>query len=190
MRIDRRLNLVIPLIQDEGEIYIHSTPISREVFERYYQIISRAFTDIYIRGIGPAMLAGPRTAALDIKRIAKEMNLEDDVQSGLFNEIRRLSNVIAPSKDSGWQTYPLQEAINNKTISADDLAEVENAISFFTVASCLHRKQELKDFLDGAVSLWGAQTTLFNCTEYAASLTTSTGGASSGETPPVSSHPS
>jgi hypothetical protein len=104
-------------------------------------------------------------------------------------EIRRLSNVVALGP-KGWAGVPLQVALDEGTIGEDERAEVENAIVFFTVASLVHRRADLPAILDGASKLWGAQTTLLNATEFAASLPTSTKDASSGERAKASSIPS
>jgi hypothetical protein len=181
MQIDRKLNLVIPVERDSGEtIYVHSMPLGREVFERYFLVISKAFATIYSEGLG--FVAGPRVAAMLIRRVAEELKAWDGpegVQVGLVAEMRRLSNVLAPGA-RGWETIPLQEAVDKGFINADDASEVENAIAFFTVASCMHRRAELRDVLEGSSKLWGAHITSLGCTEYSASLPTSTKDVTTG----------
>jgi len=100
MKLDKALNLVIPIDQDEGRIYVHSTPISLEVFEKYFLAISKTFAAIYSEGLN--VLAGPRVAALMLRRVSDDLGLD----TGLIDEIRRLSNVIVSGK-----AVPLEVAL-------------------------------------------------------------------------------
>lgn len=170
MKLDQRLNLIIPIEQQGGTIYVHSTPIARVAFEQFYLVIAKTFSRMYSEGLG--MIGGPRVAMMLLKSSAKELGQEQSVQEGLINEIRRLSNVVMPTPQ-GWTTVPLQEVLDKKLISEDDVSEVENSLAFFTVASWMFPRKELNDMLAGAGQIWGAQTSLLNCTEYAASLKTS-----------------
>jgi hypothetical protein len=190
LSLNRKLNLVIPIDIREGvTAYVHSTPISREVFESYYQVIARTFNGIYQGGLGT--LAGPRVAKMELKRIAIEMGLWDGpagVNSGLLGEIHRLTNVIRPGL-SGWGTIPFEDALRQNYFNDDDVSEIENAIVFFIVASAMHKRSELGPVLEIVSKLWGAQTTSSNCTEYSASLPTSIETESSGEKPKQSPIP-
>ena len=69
MRIDRRLNLVIPIDGAAGRFYLHSMPVSRVVFEQYFLVLAKTFSAIY--GEGLSALSGPRVAAMMLKRIAQ-----------------------------------------------------------------------------------------------------------------------
>jgi hypothetical protein len=182
LRISKKLNIVVPVTRDDGvEIYVHSSPIAREVFERYHQVIAKTFSAIY--GSGYGTISGPRIAALLLRDAAVELGQwdgEDGVEAGLINEMRRLSNVLMPSAN-GWDTVPIDEAISRGYLSEDDAAEVNNVIAFFTVASAMHKKNEIGSILDAVGKLWGAQTTSFNVTEYGLSLRTSIKDANIGE---------
>lgn len=177
MRIDKRLNLVVPVDTDRGTLYVHSTPIAAEVFEQNFLLVSKTFSAIYGHGLGPR--AGPRVSSMLMARIAENGD-ELESHAALMAEIRRLSNVLVPGP-GGWETVPLQEAVDKGSMERIDASEVENAIVFFTVCSAMHRRSELPEILDGAAKLWGAQTTPLNCTGFAASLQTSTEEGSSGE---------
>jgi hypothetical protein len=187
MRLDRRLNFVIPIEQDGKTVYVHSMPISRDVFERYAIVIAKTFAAIYNEGLG--IIAGPRVAAHVLKKVAVasgEWDGESGVARGLMAEIRRLSNVLVPGA-KGWETVPLEDAIKRGMIDPEDASEVENAVVFFCVASSMHKRAELKAVLDGASMYWGARVESSNCTEFAASLPTSTAGANTGGTSPPAS---
>lgn len=210
MRIDRKLNLVIPLYDAEVvrmdektgkpligadgkavtflpvRMHVHSTPISREVFEANFLLISKTFAAIYNGGLG--FTVGPRVAALQLAKTAADSG-EPESALALMNEVRRLSNVIAPGPQ-GWTAVPLQTVLDEKLIDGDERSEVENAIVFFTVASAVHRKTEIASVLEGACQLWGGRTESLNSTEFAASLPTSMPAATTGETAKPSSIPS
>jgi hypothetical protein len=189
VHIDKHLNFVIPVQGDGVTTYVHSMPIGEDVFDRYFLVISKTFAAIYNEGLG--VTAGPRVAAKLLKRVATEMGVwdgADGVQTGLMTEIRRLTNVVAPGPN-GWTTFPFQDALGENYLSKGDVSEVENALVFFTVASAMHRRAELESILNGAGSLWGARVEPLNCTEFAASLTTSTATGSSGATAQPSSIP-
>ena len=130
--IDRKLNLVIPVDNSDGSVtYVHSTPISREVFERYFKIIARTFAEIYSGGY--TVYSGPRVAALLLKSTAMDLGVWDGptgVERGLMDEIRRLTNVVLPAPQGGWVTMPFVEAIKAGQINEDDVAEVDNALAF------------------------------------------------------------
>jgi hypothetical protein len=181
MKIDRKLNLVVPVERAPGEtVYVHSMPLGREVFERYFLVISKAFAAIYNEGLG--FVAGPRVAAMLVRRVAEDMKVwegPEGVQAGLVAEWRRLSNVLAPTA-KGWDTIPLDQAIAQAFLDEDDASEVENAIAFFCLASAMHKRMELRAVLDGASKLWGAHVTSLNSTEYPASLPTSTAAENTG----------
>lgn len=174
--IDRKLNIVIPLERDSGSIHVYSTPISRAVFERYYLPISKAFARMHSEGLGA--LAGPRVALLLLKQAAMEVNQWDGpegAQLGLVEEIRRLTNVVAPSGPNGqWALTPLVMAVSKGLITEDELIEVENALAFFTLVSTMLNRAHRLISLAGMSSLWGVQIDSLGPTDFCASLMTST----------------
>jgi hypothetical protein len=191
MKLNRKLNLVFDIEREDGtKLYIHAMPISREVFETFFLVISKAFAAIYSEGL--QVLAGPRVAALVLKQVATDAGQWDGptgVRTGLMNEIRRLANVVMLT-DQGWATLPLQSAIDRDLLDEDELAEAEGVITFFICASAMHRRSELGQILTSMTGLWGAQLTSLNCTEFATSLPTSTATASSTPLMQASSVPS
>jgi hypothetical protein len=178
MLVDRKLNMVFPVDCDGGPYYVHSMPIGRETFERYHLVIAKVFTQFYAAKIN--VVAAPKVAALMLKDAAVRMGIWDDaptgelgVGRGLMGEIRRLSNVVMPTA-TGWGTIPLEEAISRNLLTPDDLAEVEGAIVYFTVASSMHRKADLSGIMIGVDSLWGTKTSRSTLSEFSGSLPTST----------------
>lgn len=185
MKINKSLNFVIPIFEgDQPVCWVHSMPIRQETFERWHLLIAKTFASIY--GEGLDYRTGPRIASMRLREIAQEMRVWDGpsgAEVGLVAEIRRLTNVISPGKPD----MPWQMAVSSGAIDPADVSEVENAITFFTVASHMHRRHELEAILTAAAGIWSAQVTSSSCTEFSSSSRTSTAAESTGETvsPPV-----
>lgn len=179
LTIDRKLNIVLKVETAKGTIHVHSSPIGREVFEDNFLVISRAFTAVYTNGLGP--VTGPRVAALLLRDEAKKMGVWERTQQSLMAEIYRLTNVVAPG-DSGWESFPFLVAKQRGVLDPDDAAEVENCIVYFTCASSIHLRAELTVATEGLSTLWNAQTTSSNVTEFMRSLPTSMPEETTGET--------
>jgi hypothetical protein len=184
MKIDRKLNLVIPIYDADNDekiiAYVHSTPITSQTFEVYWEVLGVTFNYFYSGGLGLA--ASARLAAKALKKCAIQLNAwEGDagVERGLMAEIHRLTNVLYVG-DKGWQSIGYYDAKKLKIVSEDDLAVVESAIVFFTVFSVMHRKKDLPNVLAAAYALWGARIESLSCTEFMSSLVTSTESVTTG----------
>jgi hypothetical protein len=156
-------------------IHIHSMPIRYEVFETYYMPISIAFSDIYVKGLEYAFSSGPRVASLVLRDASKKLGMwegNEGVKNGLINEIHRLTNVIMPSKDQGWQTHQFSDLLRKNVFTYREVAEIEGILIFFTCVSLMQPQEAAPKHLR-ALSLWGVQTTSSNVTELCASLMTS-----------------
>lgn len=177
MRLEKNLNLAIQLSIG----WLHSTPISYAVFEKYFLPISKVFTQIYSEGLGS--MAGPRVSYLMLKKVSQQDGTwegPEGVEKGLMNEIYRLSNVFIPG-EQGWETLPLYEAFRLNKLDDEEKAEVNNALVFFTLVSCMHRAAERIAALTLMTKLWGGEITSLDCTAYMNSLPISTTGESIGE---------
>jgi hypothetical protein len=194
VRIDKQLNLIVPIYGDDGETVVanvHSTPLSREAVEQHFMLLAQTFSAVMHRGLGNAV--GPAVAMRVLKDMAVKTGVweNDDKTPGegqmLVAEIRRVTTVLVPSPDGKgpWQQVPLQVAVDRKILTEDDQAEVENAVAFFTAASSVLRRNERRGMLQEAAAFWGAQISSSSSTELATSLATSTGTVSSGEKPPA-----
>jgi hypothetical protein len=195
LKIDRRLNFVVPVYDDDGKTiraYVHSTPLAREVADQYFLILGQTFSQLFNQGLGVA--AGPGMALRLLTKIAKDRKVWDDNPDtgergvrNLVDEIRRLTMVIVPAATAkgGWEPVPLQVAVDRKVVSDEDQAEVENAIVFFIAVSATLNRAPRKEMLSQVAGLWDAQLSSLNSTEFVASLTTSTATESSGEKSPA-----
>lgn len=194
MRVDRNLNLVLTVdLESGGVAYVHSVPISRDVFETYFMTISRVYAAMTEEGGQWMMRMGPRNAALMLKRVAIDGDAWDGphgVENGLLNEITRLSNVVMPVDRGGWDQMPLADAKRLGVLTDDDMFEVMNAIVFFTVCWSSMKRAEAVENLTLMAKLFGAQVTSSNVTEWQTSLLISTTEENTGETEALSSIPS
>lgn len=184
MHIDERLNLVVPVFRDTNETsapyaYVHSSPLSREVFEEHYLLLAKTFAAIYAEGLGETV--GPRITLNLLRDIAKRMggNTTGSAATLLMNEIRRLSYIVMKSPTGRWESEPYEDG--RKSLSPDDVSEVENAVAFFIVSSAILPRRRAADILAGAATMWGAQTSFLNATDFQNSLLISTATGNSVE---------
>lgn len=181
MKIDRKLNLVVPLVRDAdgADVFVHSTPVSADVFDKHYLVIGKAFAELYSSGLGP--IAGPRIADKMLKKIAQTLGVwdtPDGVERTFVNEMRRLTMVVYPG-ERGWDSMLFDDACKAKIIEPTDEAEVMACLTFFTVSSLMHRRRDTA-LMEFGLSLWGARTESSSCTDFMRSLPTWIAAASSG----------
>ena len=179
MKINDKLNIVIPLEDSEGrKYYVHSTPFSREAFEANYLLLSQAFSLMVEQGI--QVTAGPRVAALVLKDLAEKQNRREDYDA-IMMEIRRITNVIK-AKPDGWESLPLASALSRKVVTEVEVKDVESLLVFFILVSAIMTEKRLTSSLIFMNGLWGTENTSLKCSAFTASLPVLTEDESSGET--------
>lgn len=171
MKIDKRLNLVIEVEREDGGVmHVHHMPVSREVFEQNFELLSRSILSLYAQEMTPA--ACSRMVYYKIKQLAEEVPAFKTRGTALLLEIWRLTNVLVPT-DRGFETLPFDMVMKDRSImSEDDVAEVQNYICFFTAASWVHNREETKGMYE-VLTEHGARITSSDVTAYASSLATS-----------------
>jgi hypothetical protein len=183
VQINDALSLVIPLRRDaEGNplTYAFHTPIPREVFEANYQILAGTKSAIFMKGLAYAGDVGPRIATLELKEQAKKLSLERGDLSpngepntvsatALLAEIKRLTLVLIPTL-AGWENVPVDVAMQQDAIDADDWREAESGLVFFTCAYALTPKAQRRNMADGIASILPGSITSLPPTEFAVSL--------------------
>ncbi|EPZ2967260.1 hypothetical protein ACXMRD_001833 [Escherichia coli] len=185
MKIARNLNLIIPVRTEKGNGWIHATPISKEVFKEHFFILSKTFSAIFSEGLG--VVAGPRIAFLMLERISRDSNIwegDKGVRNTLVNEVIRLANLVYPVEGKGYDTIPLDMALEREII---DLDEVAGELIFFTCVSSINSPEQAKGTMDVVNGVWSTQCSLLNLTEWIASLPTLKSAVSSGATANTSS---
>lgn len=198
MRINKRLNLVVPIHEDDQDgspvvAYVHSVPLSEEVVDRWFMLLGKTYSAVMTH---LNFAAGPGHAARVLRTTAIGLGIwEDQVGAGgaaepgaknaLFAEIRRTTNVIAAQPDGQWLALPIDVAVQTGAISADDDREVMNSVVFFIVSSATLNRSQREAVLTAAGSIWGLQLTSSDSTAFTSSLRTSTPAASTGEKPPA-----
>lgn len=182
MKIDKKLNLVCSISRDDGSlIYVHTSPFPYEVVEEHCLMLGSLFTS-FIAQIGG--LGAARVAAMMLrKKLKREQELkeeEDEVKKGvqgqqapnIVDEIQRQTTVIF--NDNGqWKSVPLDSAMKQGIISADEFREVEGEIVFFMVSSAIQKPELIKPTVGSVIGMFGGQLTLSTATEWRGSLLTS-----------------
>ena len=172
MKIDRKLNIVIPVeTESKGLIYVHSTPISRDVFEQFYLELGKVFSQCF-DSINQAHLAltAPQLAYPALKTMTIKAGNWEEVKKGLINEIVRLTNVMITG-EKGWESIPLDLAIKREILNEDEESEVLSALTFFTAICRVAPKDLRMSFLEMAGSLRSWELTSLDSTEYLNGLT-------------------
>ncbi|MGS8048590.1 hypothetical protein ACQ94G_14245 [Escherichia coli] len=180
MKIARNLNLIIPVRTGKGNGWIHATPISKEVFKEHFFILSKTFSAIFSEGLG--VVAGPRIACLMLERISSDMNIwdgEKGVRNTLVNEIIRLANLVYPVEGKGYDTLPLDMALERGIVEFDDVA---GELVFFTCVSSINTPEQTEQMMLAVSGMWNSRTSSLSLTEWIASLPTLKPVASSGAT--------
>lgn len=185
MKISRNLNLIIPVRTEKGNGWIHATPISKEVFKEHFFILSKTFSVIFSEGLG--VVAGPRIAYLMLERLASDMNIwegEKGVRNTLVNEIIRLANLVYPVEGKGYDTIPLDMALEREIVELD---EVAGELVFFTCVSSLNTSEQTEEMMRTVSGMWNSAATSLGLTDWIASLPTLKPTVSTGETVSTSS---
>jgi hypothetical protein len=190
--INRRLNIVDEVTNGDITVYVHSTPIRREIYDQHYLLLTITINRMYEKNITPAM--GARIAMRLMRDVATEMGdgEREKLDSQLFPEIWRLTNVLVPDPErGGWTMLPFEKAIKDGFIDEDDADVVRNHLAFFTAASWVHTRKELNEMIYPMMTAaLGSQIVSSTCTDFQHSLPTSTPAASIGATATPSSMPS
>lgn len=185
MKIARNMNLVLTVDTEMGSAYLHAAPISKEVYRQHFFILSKTFSAIFSEGLGA--VAGPRIAYLMLEKICTDLKCwdgETGVKNTLVAEIIRLANLVYPVEGKGWDTVPLDVAIEREII---DIDEAIGELVFFTCVSSINKPPQAKGLMEQVNGMWGSVTTSLNLTEWIASLPTSKRKDSSGATEKTSS---
>lgn len=188
MKIARNMNLVMAVETESGTAFVHSTPISKEVYRQHFFILSKTFAAIFGEGLG--VMAGPRIAYLMLEKVATDAGVwesDNGVQNTLINEIIRLSHLVYPVKGKGWDNQPLEVALEKGIVDLDD---VIGEMVFFTCVSAINKREQANATMEATCGLWGSQITSLNVTDWTASLATSKPAGNTGVTESTSSAPS
>lgn len=181
MIIDRKLNLIVPIEREsETKLWIHATPIRKEVFEQYYLVLAKTFSAFAQNGLD--FRAAPSVASLILKSIAQSTDRiigqswwdgDDGVggKTGLYAEIIRLSNCLV-STENGWKQLPLQTALDSNLITEEERAETLNQLVFFTVVSLIAPRNDRTILIKGAAAIYQLDVTYSNFTDWSTSFQT------------------
>lgn len=186
MRLDRRLNLIIPLDREDGtKVHIYHTPISRDIYTQYFRVLNMTGTQIYANDL--SFFGGPESAFLMLKEISENTPRpngsgswwegENGVERGLIEELWRKTQVLVLGT-KGWELLPFDVVIAPDTsgnwksdiLSEDEAAEVSGSLVFFTVSSFMKNNPVVSRGLIAAAALFDWQLSSLGLTEYRISL--------------------
>ena len=181
MKIDRKLNLVMPVqTESHGIVHVHSVAISREVFEQFYLELGKVFSQCFDSvNESHLVLSSPQLAYPALKSIAIKSGTWTNadgtggVKFGLVNEIVRNTSVLINGV-KGWENMPLDIAVKRGMLDEDEEAEVLSSLVFFTAICKVAPKDFKTSFLEMAGSLRNWVLTSSDCMAYKNSLPTLT----------------
>ena len=188
MQVNDSLQVVVPVRENDSgpSVCAYHVPISREVFEANYRILAATKAQLASKGIYYQMDSGPRIAAMALrdegKRDAESRGDFDDggkprdEAAPLLAEIKRLTTILVPSPD-GWDMLPVDAAISQDKIDADEWQEALSALVFFTCHYALAKKRQRLEMANAMSSILSASITSSSLSEYVSSLPKSTPGA-------------
>lgn len=195
LAINKRLNLVIPLAREDGTtLYVHSTPLPSEIFETYYMVLAKTWTEFANNGLNH--VSAPKIAYYSLLNAARNTQRAPGMtwdqgpdgvsgEGGLIAHILRMSRIITTNGKSDKGAMLLTQAIDDGLIDDDEKREVLSILTFFTVVCHAAPREMGKAFLAAVAQLWELQLTSSNATEYAISLRTSTTDANTGAKDPA-----
>lgn len=164
IKIDEKINLVMPIQRGDGRTYwVHSTPISAEVFAEFYDPLGRVFNKLYTGGIG--MVAGPKVAYFALRDLCMQTETWEGVQgieNTLCNEIWRLTTVLIPGVN-GWDMLPFSDVMRREMMTPREIQEVKNGLVFFTVNFCMHTQSVMRLIMEVSQRTLGARVTPLTC---------------------------
>lgn len=195
LTISADLKLVVPARFDaDGKpvSYLYHTPISREVYATVFRLLRD--TKVNMLGTSGRHAFAARGDASLYLREAGTAIAADRVEDGdggataLLGELTRLTMALVPTA-TGFEIMPVQSAIAAGALSADEWADAEASIVFFTAWVAGATRQTIGGEMKMAASFLNGSITSLPPMEWIASLRTSTPGAIS-EAKAASSGPS
>lgn len=201
-RIDRKLRLIIELPRGENpSLYVHSEAMDANTFEQYFDLCGPTMNALVAGGYG---YVAPRYAALMFRKVAMAPLVPEPPQpdetyaraklaiegrvAGFFNELHRLTNVMA-LKDDKWEMTLVSDAVALGAVSQEEYSRIDSTLVFFTCAAQSVPLDKIEATL-GGLSLFNSRTEFSNATAFMNFLQTLTQEESSGEKTVSSPEPS
>lgn len=192
-RIDRKLRLIIELPRGESpSLYVHSEAMDSDTFEQYFDLCGPTMNALVAGGYG---YVAPRYAALMFRKVAfaplgPEPAQPDETYErarraiqaridGFFNEIHRLTNVMA-LKNGKWEMTLVSDAVALGAVSQEEYSRIDATLVFFACAAQSVPLGKVEATL-GGLSLFDSRIESSNAMEFANFLQTLTQEESSGK---------
>lgn len=123
-------SLCLPITAGDNVLWIHSIPVSKDVYKRFFLILAKAFSVMHAESVNS--IVGPRIATYLLEDVAEKAGQLETVRNGFIAEIRRITTVCALT-DQGWQQFPIDIAEKRKMIDEEVSQEAISAAIFFTL---------------------------------------------------------
>lgn len=184
--INSDLHVVLPLrVGEDGkpQSWAYHTPISLAVFEANFRILAATKAALFKDGPRYAFEVGSRVAALHLRDAGRkdaQERLDVDEQgqprdggvNALLGELRRLTMTAVPA-GAAWESVPLPVAQSRGLLDAEDIAEVDSALVFFTCVYYLTPRHQRASIAGVIASVMSGSITSLPLTDWTASLPTS-----------------
>jgi hypothetical protein len=171
VKLNRNLNLVMTVESVRGPLHVFSMPLPRSIFEANFRLMARTFSSLYTDNF--VAISGPKVAVLLLMEQANALEVKTEAE-GLLNEMRRLTNVFAPTENGGdYEIITYYEARKKKLIDDEEAADIEGAICFFILVCRVASNYQRNSLLTGLSILWNVETTSLTLSEYQNFLQTS-----------------
>ena len=171
-RIDRKLRLIIELPRGESpSLYVHSEAMDADTFEQYFDLCGPTMNALVAGGYG---YVAPRYAALMFRKVAlaplgpeqpdeayarAKRAIETRV-AGFFNELHRLTNVMA-IKDGKWEMTLISDAVALGAVSQEEYSRIDATLVFFACTAQSVPLDKIEATL-GGLSLFNSRTESLN----------------------------
>lgn len=152
-----KINHNLALTYDIGDFKGYSIPVSREVFEANFKLISATKAALFSGDWKQAVQVGQIIATLTLldegrKLADKSENKGDYGAKALLQEIKRLTTILVPSS-SGWDYATVDECIKSNKIQEEQWKEVESDLVFFMCVYALSRTSEKQNAVEALCSI-------------------------------------
>lgn len=151
----------------------YHTPISREIYEANFRLLGETKIALIGENIRHAYMASG-DATLYLVQCGQEMAAQrggtgDFGATALLADIKRLTLILAPGPH-GWGSVPVDVALASGQITADEWADTEAALVFFTAWMAGVSRKDRVAQLNFSAQLIGGSTTSSSPAELISSL--------------------
>ena len=177
------LKIKFPLAINGAKIWLHSEPISEDVFDQFFDELSWLYAKIQRESLWYDAAIG--SISKHIRKYAEKQGTLhglNGLEQEFFSVILAKTTAFVPAEKGGYEQLPLSTLIARGQLSGKTVRTIEGILLFFTLGVVNYEGEKQADFISGTIGRYSVQSTLLSATECLSSLPTLTEAASSGET--------